>query len=496
MTSAATESIVEFRLPDAGEGLTEAEILKWHVAPGDVVEVNQTIVEIETAKAAVELPCPYAGTIRELLVPEGVVVPVGTPIITIATAAPPAAFATPAPTAADARDEGALEGASGPESSPAPAQTTVEPAREAVLVGYGVRQTGEPKRRARTSSASPHGTVTPETGPPGETVKPVRHGGLELGRIAEERLGSVDAEVLAKPPVRRLAKDLGIDLRAVDATGPAGVITRTDVERAARLASDPVGKVPDTHGPQGHLHGGEVGERDIGAEVRTPLRGVTRVMAEAMVRSAFSAPHVTEWVDVDVTRAVKLTRRLRESDEFAALRISPMLLIAVGLIRAVRRNPAINASLDTAAQEIVTKRDINLGIAAATPRGLVVPNVKRAQDLSTLELASALRALTDQARAGKTSPADMLGGTITITNVGVFGIDGGTPIINLGESAILAVGRIIKRPWVHKGKVKPRDVMELALSFDHRIIDGALGSRVLADVANFLNDPELSLTTE
>ncbi len=486
MTSAATESIVEFRLPDAGEGLTEAEILKWHVAPGDVVEVNQTIVEIETAKAAVELPCPYAGTVRELLVPEGVVVPVGTPIITIVTTVPLAApaSASATPIVADARDQGALEGASGPASSPTPAETIVEPAREAVLVGYGVRQTGEPKRRARTSSASPHGTVTPETGPPGETVKPVRHGGLELGRIAEERLGSVDAEVLAKPPVRRLAKDLGIDLRAVDATGPAGVITRTDVERAARLASDPMAKIADAGGG------------DVGGEVRTPLRGVTRVMAEAMVRSAFTAPHVTEWVDVDVTRSVKLTGRLRESDDFAALRISPMLLIAVGLIRAVRRNPAINASLDTVAHEIVTKRDINLGIAAATPRGLVVPNVKRAQDLSTLELASALRALTDQARAGKTSPADMIGGTITITNVGVFGIDGGTPIINPGESAILAVGRIIKRPWVHKGKVKPRDVMELALSFDHRIIDGALGSRVLADVASFLNDPELSLTTE
>lgn len=495
MTSAATESIVEFRLPDAGEGLTEAEILKWHVAPGDVVEVNQTIVEIETAKAAVELPCPYAGTIRELLVPEGVVVPVGTPIITIATATP---TTTPAPTATavDPRDEGALEGASHPDSSPTRAPSTVEPAREAVLVGYGVRQTGEPKRRARTASASPHGTVTPETGPPGETAKPVRHGGLELGRIAEERLGSVDAEVLAKPPVRRLAKDLGIDLRAVDATGPAGVITRTDVERAARLTTDPVGKNADTYRPQGHLHGADRGGMDVGGELRTPLRGVTRVMAEAMVRSAFTAPHVTEWVDVDVTRSVKLTGRLRESDDFAALRISPMLLIAVGLIRAVRRNPAINASLDTAAQEIVTKRDINLGIAAATPRGLVVPNVKRAQDLSTLELASALRALTDQARAGKTSMADMMGGTITITNVGVFGIDGGTPIINPGESAILAVGRIIKRPWVHKGKVKPRDVMELALSFDHRIIDGALGSRVLADVASFLNDPELSLATE
>lgn len=485
MTNPPIESVVEFRLPDAGEGLTEAEILRWHVAVGDVVEVNQTIVEIETAKAAVELPCPYAGTIVALLVAEGAVVPVGTPIVAISTsgAARLTVFT----------DEGAPGSARGSSAAPTGSSPAVEPAREAVLVGYGVRQTGEPRRRARATPASPHGTSSPESGPPGEPAKPVRHGGLELGRLAEERLsiGAADVEVRAKPPVRRLARDLGIDLRAVDPTGPSGVITRDDVERAARLATEVVGTIGTSARTPGQ--GERVGPA---SEERVPLRGVTRLMADAMVRSAFTAPHVTEWVDVDVTRSVKLVARLRETEDFGPLRISPMLLMALGLIRAVRRNPNINASLDTTAQEIVIKGDVNLGIAAATPRGLVVPNVKAAQELSTLALAQALRSLTDQARAGKTSPADMLGGTITITNVGVFGIDGGTPIINPGESAILAVGRIIKRPWIHKGKIKPRDVMQLALSFDHRIIDGALGSRVLADVADFLNDPELTFATE
>jgi len=487
VTDLPTDSVVEFRLPDAGEGLTEAEILRWLVAVGDVVVVNQPIVEIETAKAAVELPCPYAGTIAALLVAEGALVPVGTPIVAIKTAVTSASPASQSPPSDGRVDVVGTPPAAPTADAPGPGST-----REAVLVGYGVRQTGEPRRRERSGTTSPHGTSTPESGPPGEPVKPVRQGGLEQGRRAEERLRSAaDTAVRAKPPVRRLARELGVDLRAIDPTGPSGVVTRDDVERAARLAGEPLG----TPGRRVSAPGQPRHETTVGEE-RIPLRGVTRVMAEAMVRSAFTAPHVTEWVDVDVTRSVKLVARLRESEDFAPLRISPMLLIALGLVRAVRRNPGINAALDEAAREIVIKHDVNLGIAAATPRGLVVPNVKGAQDLSTLELARALRSLTDRARAGKTAPADMTGGTITITNVGVFGIDGGTPIINPGESAILAVGRIIKRPWVHKGKVKPRDVMELALSFDHRIIDGALGSRVLADVASFLNDPEVTLATE
>jgi pyruvate dehydrogenase E2 component (dihydrolipoamide acetyltransferase) len=466
-----------FLLPDVGEGLTEAEILSWHVKPGDTVVVNQTIVEIETAKAAVELPCPYAGVIAEVFVAEGDVVAVGSPILSITTDAP-AGSSAPAPADSPAASDATP-------SAPA-AEAASAPAREAVLVGYGVRQTGTPKRRARVLAHDPHGTTAPEAGPPGEAVKPVRMGGLEMGRRAEELLSHRSA-VLAKPPVRRLAKDLGVDLEAVDATGHDGVITRADVERAALLGSS-AGTAP--RGPATRIAAPVApGER----ESRTPIKGVTKLMAEAMVTSAFTAPHVTEWVEVDVTRTLELVERLKGRPELDGIRVSPLLLVAAGLVRAARRHPGINAVWDEAGQQIVTKHYVNLGIAAATPRGLVVPNVKDADALDLLGLAHALHDLVETAKAGRTTPADMSGGTITITNVGVFGVDGGTPIINPGESAILCMGRAVAKPWVVDGEVRVRQVMQLTLSFDHRLVDGALGSQVLADVARFLEDPAVDL---
>jgi len=488
-----------FNLPDVGEGLTEAEILRWHVKPGDTVTVNQTIVEIETAKAAVELPCPYAGTITEIFVAEGDVVPVGTPILTIAM--PGSAPVVPA--------EGAPGSVRGTSASPLAPQaidsvpTSVAPAaREAVLVGYGVKQTGTPQRRARVLSHDPHGTTAPEAGPPGEAVKPVRHGGLEIGRHAEEVL-SRRAAVLAKPPVRRLARDLHVDLSLVDPTGAGGVITRADVERTAMLSASVQDQGKDSRllRTPGHLQPGTAGVasgglvRDASAprEVRTPIKGVTKVMAEAMVASAFTAPHVTEWVEVDVTRTLDLVERLRARPQFDGVKVSPLLLVATGLVRAARQHPGVNATWDGAAGEIVTKNYVNLGIAAATPRGLVVPNVKDADLLDLVGLARALQDLVDTARAGRTTPADMAGGTITITNVGVFGVDGGTPIINPGESAILCMGRAVAKPWVVEGEVRVRQVMQLTLSFDHRLVDGALGSQVLASVARFLEDPAVEL---
>ncbi|MFN8167860.1 MAG: dihydrolipoamide acetyltransferase family protein [Candidatus Nanopelagicales bacterium] len=466
-----------FLLPDVGEGLTEAEILSWHVKPGDSVVVNQTIVEIETAKAAVELPCPYAGVVAEVFVAEGDVVEVGAPILSIAVAgAAGGAPAAPAPTT------GATDATPGPAAAPA-----AEPAREAVLVGYGVRQTGTPKRRPRVLAHDPHGTTAPEAGPPGEAVKPVRMGGLEMGRRAEEMLSHRSA-VLAKPPVRRLAKDLGVDLEAVDATGHDGVITRADVERAARLGG---GAAAGSAAPASRPVAVPVpaGER----ETRTPVKGVTKLMAEAMVTSAFTAPHVTEWVEVDVTRSLEFVERLRARPELDGVRVSPLLLVAAGLVRAARKHTGINAVWDAASLEIVTKHYVNLGIAAATPRGLVVPNVKDADSLDLVGLARALHDLVETAKAGRTTPADMTGGTITITNVGVFGVDGGTPIINPGESAILCMGRAVAKPWVVDGEVRVRQVMQLTLSFDHRLVDGALGSQVLADVARFLEDPAVDL---
>jgi pyruvate dehydrogenase E2 component (dihydrolipoamide acetyltransferase) len=293
--------------------------------------------------------------------------------------------------------------------------------------------------------------------------------------------------VLAKPPVRKLAKDLGIDISAVVPSGPGGIVTRADVESAVSAAG--------AHAPDGAralqpATAPPPGER----ETRIPVTGVRRMTARAMVASAFSAPHVTEWVQVDVTRTMKLVERLRADREFADVRVSPLLLVAKALLVAVRRNPGVNATWDDAAQEIVVKHYVNLGIAAATPRGLVVPNVKDADRMSLHDLAEALGRLTATAREGRTTPADMSGGTITITNVGVFGVDAGTPILNPGEAAILAFGQVRKLPWVHKGKVRPRWVTQLALSFDHRLVDGDLGSRALADVAAVLEDPVRALT--
>ncbi|HEY5135375.1 MAG TPA: dihydrolipoamide acetyltransferase family protein [Candidatus Nanopelagicales bacterium] len=503
--AAETTDLRTFALPDVGEGLTEAEILTWHVKAGDTVVVNQTIVEIETAKAAVELPCPYAGTVAELFVAEGDVVPVGTPILTIAMEGASATQATgPGAPAGGIKPDRPEDGAPGPGAGPVPQAIDSVPtsaatgAREAVLVGYGVKQTGTPQRRARVLAHDPHGTTAPEAGPPGEAVKPVRHGGLEIGRHAEEVL-SQRSVVLAKPPVRRLAKDLKVDLAGVDATGAGGIITRADVERTAMLAASvhDRGRDASVAGASGLVHAGPVasGVRDasVPREVRVPVKGVTKVMAEAMVASAFTAPHVTEWVEVDVTRTLELVERLRTRPELDGVKVSPLLLVAAGLVRAARQYPGINATWDAAAAEIVTKNYVNLGIAAATPRGLVVPNVKDADLLDLVGLAHALQDLVDTARAGRTTPADMAGGTITITNVGVFGIDGGTPIINPGESAILCMGRAVAKPWVVDGEIRVRQVMALSLSFDHRLVDGALGSRVLASVAGFLEDPAVAL---
>jgi pyruvate dehydrogenase E2 component (dihydrolipoamide acetyltransferase) len=289
---------------------------------------------------------------------------------------------------------------------------------------------------------------------------------------------------LAKPPVRKLARDLGIDLAAVPATGPGGIVTREDVEHAAAA-----------HGVNGTMPGGAVPRTTAGTggETRIPIRGVRKLTAEAMVASAFTAPHVTEWLSVDVTRTMRLVDRLREDREFTAVKVSPLLIVAKALLIAVRRNPQINARWDAAAGEIVIKHDVNLGVAASTPRGLVVPNIKDAGRLPLRELAGALADLTATAREGRTPAAALAGGTITVTNVGVFGVDGGTPILNPGEAAILAFGQIRRMPWVHKGKVRPRWVTQLAVSFDHRLVDGDLGSRFLVDVGAVLADPARGL---
>jgi len=421
-----------FALPDAGEGLADAEIVRWLVAVGDEVHINQPVVEVETVKSLVELPCPYDGVVLEHLAAEGDRVDVGAPILAVGVES------------ADAVEA--------PDATPE------------VLVGYGP---GSPALRV-PSVPSPALKVPVTSGPALHAPQPI----------------------LAKPPVRRYAKELGIDLATVRPTGPGGIVTREDVT-AAQEQQAPQALATYPGDDQPWLVGGTVSQD--GRQTRVPVRAVRRRTAEAMVTSAFTAPHVTVFHTLDVTRAMQLVATLREDKEFVDVHVTPLLIVVKALLLAVQRHPEINATWDEAAHEIVYKHYVNLGIAAATPRGLVVPNIKDAHRLRLHELAVALGELTRSARAGTIRPDQLTDGTITITNVGVFSIDTGTPILNPGEAGILAVGAITKQPWVHKGKVCPRWVTQLALSFDHRLVDGGLGSIVLADVAKVLADPAQAL---
>ncbi|NUW32281.1 2-oxo acid dehydrogenase subunit E2 [Nonomuraea sp. SMC257] len=490
----------EFKLPDVGEGLTEAEIVRWHVKEGDAVKVNQIVVEIETAKSIVELPIPWDGVVAGLMAEAGQTVDVGVAIIAVDTAEEGGSPAqAPTGQAASGADEAPGRGeALADDMVPRPpAEGAVEPGvhgspapkeeRQAVLVGYGVK-TGATKRRPRKSSpaaapAAPAGAqraaaaqavpaqpAAVASAPVPATPAPAALAGAPAG--APGRVA-----VLAKPPVRKLARDLGVDLTTLTGSGPQGTITRDDVHAAARS--------PQPAAPAGERATTRTAER----EERIPIKGVRKMTAQAMVASAFTAPHVTEFLQVDVTETMAAVRRLRELPDFAEVKVSPLLLVAKAVLVAARRHPMINSAWDEQAQEIVVKHYVNLGIAAATPRGLVVPNVKDAHELSLPDLARRLTELAETARAGRAQPADMAGGTFTITNVGVFGVDTGTPILNPGEAAILAFGQVRDMPWVVDGELAVRKVTTLALSFDHRIVDGELGSLFLRDVGAMLEDP-------
>lgn len=388
-----------FLLPDLGEGLTEAELITWLVQVGDTVELNQVIAEVETAKASVELPSPFAGTVLALHAEEGSTVEVGSTIIDIDTG-----------------------------------EDAVTEERTPVLVGYGVAGEGKSRRGGRKAAAAPASGDRP----------------------------------LASPPARFVARQEGVDLADVPATGTHGEVTRDDI--AAYLTRPkPVEATTD--------------------ETRTPIKGVRKHTAAAMVSSAFTAPHVTEFVTVDVTDTLTLLDSLRASALFADVRLTPLALVAKAVLVALKSNPTLNSSWDETSQEIVTKHYVNLGIAAATPRGLMVPNIKDAHELSLVDIARALADLTRTAKEGKSSPADLADGTITITNVGVFGVDAGTPILNPGEAAILCFGSIRRMPWEHEGEIALRSVTTLSLSFDHRLVDGQQGSQFLALVGRLLSSP-------
>src|SRR5690348_1744333 len=445
----------EFKLPDVGEGLTEADIVAWHVKPGDQVEDGQIIVEIETAKAVVELPCPWDGTVARLLAEEGQTVEVGVPIIAVEVGTSDSAERAPV-------------------SAPATAESTPddEAGAHSVLVGYGVKASSTTRRARRTAAGRPETAEVPTA--PEEPVEPVE---------VPAEPGVPAAKALAKPPVRKLAKDLGISLAALAGSGPDGSITRDDVQRAADAGT------PARSAESGNGSRTATSPTVPGGEERIPVRGVRKHMAAAMVSSAFTAPHVTEFLQVDVTETMSALRRVRELPDFAELRVSPLLFVARALLIAVARHPLVNSSWDAAAEEIVVKHYVNLGIAVAAERGLIVPNIKHADTMTLPELARSLQALTETGRAGKATPADLTGGTITITNVGVFGVDAGTPILTPGETAILAFGQVKDTPWVVDGELAVRKACTLSLSFDHRIVDGELGSAVLRDVGSMLTDP-------
>src|SRR5215212_48032 len=479
-------ALQSFRLPDPGEGLVEADIVTWRVAVGNQVKINDILVEVETSKSLVELPSPYAGTVTELLVNEGDTVQVGAPIISI--------------------DDGVADAA--PEAGGGG-----EDAQVPNLVGYGPRS-GTAKRRPRrgvgdgpveahdqvADTFSVHAPVSRRTDDR-EPLQPERDApsGAPLpgpGEAAPAPTPSGGA-VLAKPPVRKLAKDLGVDLAALAGSGPGGVITRDDVMQAsARTRAEPV-EAPEVIPRESVEAAPQTRGRAAREDVRVPIKGVRKSTADAMVRSAFTAPHVSVWMDCDVTATMELVERLKSRREFADLRVSPLLIIAKAVCLALGRTPELNSFWDEQAGEIVLKSSVNLGIAAATPRGLLVPNIKGAESLGLADLAAAIKEIVATARDGRTQPADLAGGTFTITNIGVFSVDAGSPILNPGESGILCFGQITRRPWVvgigSDERIEPRWVITLSLSFDHRLADGAQGSTFLADVAAILNDPALAL---
>lgn len=490
----------EFNLPDVGEGLTEADIVAWKVTPGDTVKVNQILVEIETAKSLVELPSPQAGVIDALLVNEGDTVEVGTPIIRFAGDAGSTGAGSPAGSVGTSDVAQAGHAAQASEKSEVSTISAQDEGHGPNLVGYGTKAAST-KRRPRKGTSAPIAEVVAPAASPSPAAEVGVSDAVGTGAGASSPVGAGSTaggpRALAKPPVRKLAKDKGVDLTQVTPTGANGEVTRADVLAfldGAGAGSAGVASTTAGAGATGVATPGApvaAGALD-GSEERVPFKGVVKVMAQAMVESAFTAPHVTEFVDVDVTETMNLVREFKASEALGeGVKVSPLVFLSKAVCWAVARNPRINSAFD--GDEIVIKKYVNLGIAAATPRGLIVPNIKNAHAMGLGQLAMELRELTQTARAGKTTPAAQAGGTISITNIGVFGIDTGTPIINPGEAAIVAFGQVRKRPWVMGDNIVAREVTTLAVSADHRLVDGEVISKFLADVARVMENPTLLL---
>ncbi|MDT6987971.1 dihydrolipoamide acetyltransferase family protein [Streptomyces lusitanus] len=482
--------VLEFKLPDLGEGLTEAEIVRWLVEVGDVVAVDQPVVEVETAKAMVEVPCPYGGVVTARFGAEGTELPVGAPLLTVAVgeAADGARPSGGAGGTDTARTDNAGDGASGR-----------EPAAEGsgnVLVGYGTSQA--PARRRRVRSAAPAVNGRPR---PPEPVRETRPAGSPQGAsgAATGRTASADGPVpVISPLVRRLARQNGLDLRELTGSGPDGLILRADVEHALALQSATAQDRTDTAtgttaqatavpSPAPAASPGRAA-----SVTRVPLKGIRGAVADKLSRSRTEIPDATCWVDADAT---ELMRTRSAMNAAGGPKISVLALLARICTAALARFPELNASVDTGAREIVQYADVHLGFAAQTERGLVVPVVRDAHTRDAESLTAEFARLTEAARAGTLTPAELTGGTFTLNNYGVFGVDGSTPIINHPEAAMLGVGRIVPKPWVHEGELAVRQVVQLSLTFDHRVCDGGTAGGFLRYVADCVEQPAVLLRT-
>ncbi|WP_217206430.1 dihydrolipoamide acetyltransferase family protein [Streptomyces sp. AC550_RSS872] len=491
--------VLEFKLPDLGEGLTEAEIVRWLVEVGDVVAVDQPVVEVETAKAMVDIPCPYAGVVTARFGEEGTELPVGAPLLTVAVGAP----------ASGSESEGSESEGSGN-----------------VLVGYGTSEAPARRRRVRPAAPTPsaaqsaNGAATREAAPPAESVArpvgtaaghsaaghgPAGHGPAGHGRDAapadEETRGEGPVPVIS-PLVRRLAREHGLDLRELHGSGPDGLILRADVEyalraaevhgRTAQPAAEPHPRV--TPAPTAAVPPAQPPVRSSAAPagIRVPLKGIRGAVADKLSRSRREIPDASCWVDADAT---ELMRARAAMNAAGGPKISLIALLARICTAALARFPELNSTVDMEAREVVQLDQVHLGFAAQTDRGLVVPVVRDAHARDAESLTAEFARLTEAARTGTLTPAELTGGTFTLNNYGVFGVDGSTPIINHPEAAMLGVGRIIPKPWVHEGELAVRQVVELSLTFDHRVCDGGTAGGFLRYVADCVEHPAVLLRT-
>ncbi|THA71947.1 2-oxo acid dehydrogenase subunit E2 [Streptomyces sp. A0958] len=456
--------VLEFKLPDLGEGLTEAEIVRWLVEVGDVVAIDQPVVEVETAKAMVEVPCPYGGVVTARFGDEGTELPVGSPLLTVAVGS-------------SGEASGETDSATGAaDAEPAAADSGSGSGSGNVLVGYGTGAPPVRRRRVRPEALKAAGAP-----PAASAVAPAAASSGASSAGPERVLGPV---AVVSPLVRRLARQHDLDLRRLSGSGPDGLILRADVESAIRSAAEAPAAAPAVPDEASVRSAGE----------RIPLRGVRGAVADKLSRSRREIPDATCWVDADATELMAARAAMNSAGgPGAGPKVSVLALLARICTAALARYPELNSTVDQEAREIVRLPQVHLGFAAQTERGLVVPVVRDAHARNTESIGAEITRLTEAARTGTLKPAELTGGTFTLNNYGVFGVDGSTPIINHPEAAMLGVGRIVPKPWVYEGQLAVRQVVQLSLTFDHRVCDGGTAGGFLRHVADCVEQPALLL---